>query len=155
MLMQSKYGNHNNEAKAPLQHEVKREVMRILVVEDNDIVKQITKESLELLAYDVAVVSTGQKALDVYRKQFNLVLMDLGLPDIMGMEVTRELRRRYPGDNTPIIACTTSSIDIKQKCLNAGMNGFIEKPFSIDQLGLYLKKFLPQRADWNCHFRSI
>lgn len=154
-MMQSKHNSKNNEVKTPLQHKVKRQVVRILVVEDNEIVKQITKESLELLGYDVAVVSTGQKALDVYRKQFDLILMDLGLPDIMGIEVTKQLRKRNPGDVTPIIACTTSGVDIKQKCLDAGMNGFIEKPFSIDQLGLYLKKFLPKRSDWNCHYRSI
>jgi len=73
----------------------------------------------------------------------------------MGIEVTRRLRKRFPDDSTPIIACTTSSVDVKPKCLAAGMNGFIEKPFSIDQLGLYLRKFLPTRSQWNSYYRGI
>lgn len=105
---------------------------RLLLVEDNVIAARAAKGTLQSLKCQVDVAKSGHEAIKFFKKnKYNLIYMDLGLPDLDGMEVARKLRE-IEGDpliKIPIIALS-AHIDenIKINCLNADMNGVFTKP---------------------------
>ena len=105
----------------------------ILVVEDNRIAAKVTALLLSQLGCDVKVVECGKAALDFVKKQkVDLVFMDLGLPDINGDAVTRQIRSTIPSyDDVPIVALTAhASEENRTQCLENGFNDFLLKPLS-------------------------
>jgi signal transduction histidine kinase/CheY-like chemotaxis protein len=113
---------------------------RVLVVEDNEVNAMIATAHLEQLGALVTRAFDGKEAVEAAFKgpRLDLILMDCRMPVMDGPAATREIRaaekaRGQPG--VPIIALTaTSSDEDKQECLHSGMNGFLTKPFSLDQL---------------------
>jgi PAS domain S-box-containing protein len=119
---------------------------RVLVVEDNPMVQKLTVKQLLLLGLRPHVVSSGKEALDAKRRErFDLILMDCHLPDISGFDVTGKIRTAEAGtnDHTIIVAMTAGAMaGERERCISAGMDDYLSKPFSISQLRAKLKKWL-------------
>jgi CheY-like chemotaxis protein/HPt (histidine-containing phosphotransfer) domain-containing protein len=106
---------------------------------------------LQELGWDVEVASNGRQALDALadparRDQFALVLMDSQMPQLDGYRTTEEIRRREAGSgrHIPIVAMTASAMQgDRERCLAAGMNDYLAKPVSFEQLAAMLRQWLP------------
>ena len=107
----------------------------VLLVEDNEYNRILAKTFLTNASLKVTEAVNGQVAIDcVNRQTFDLILMDVQMPVMDGFEATRHMRQQL-GLTTPIIALTASAISgEKQKCLAAGMNDYLSKPFYEDEL---------------------
>ncbi len=109
---------------------------RLLLVEDNQINQQIAKETLEHEGFDVIIATNGRDAVRKIRKNhFDAVLMDLQMPIMDGYKATTIIRSEARFDNLPIIAMTAHAVnDVKENCLQIGMNGYVTKPIDVDEL---------------------
>ena len=122
------------------------EGMKVLLVEDHLINQKIVSKLTQKWKVDLAIAENGNEALDTVlkNKDFDLILMDLHMPIVGGVEATK-LIRSQDGDyfkRVPIIALTADvSADIKEETLSIGMNDFITKPFDPVKLYEVLKKF--------------
>lgn len=117
--------------------------MNILIVEDNLLNQKVLKIMLEDLGYTVDVAANGREALERFKHHnYSLILMDVGLPDMDGLETTRQIRAQEHADHTPIIACTASGDGYKERCLEAGMDDFTLKPILFDELKQVLAKYI-------------
>jgi CheY-like chemotaxis protein len=124
--------------------------LRILVVEDHDLGQKIITMTLQRMGYlSIDTAGTGSEALKKFAEQqsnqrpYDLILMDLGLPDIDGYTVSEMIRDlEDPGQHTMIIAVTASvSQTCKQEALDADMDGFISKPCTIEKLQAMLAEY--------------
>jgi CheY-like chemotaxis protein len=121
---------------------------RILVVEDHPANQYVAQSLLESLDCTVSIAGTGAEALDLLGTQtFDLVFMDCQMPGMDGYETTRRMRavlHRY----IPVVAITANAmIDDKQRCLDAGMDDFLPKPFTKSALSDLLSKWLVPGAN--------
>ncbi|MBW7857863.1 MAG: response regulator, partial [Leptonema sp. (in: Bacteria)] len=114
----------------------------ILIVEDNEINAIIVNELLLTLGLTVDTVSNGKAAIEkAITGNYQIILMDLEMPDISGIEATEAIRKT--NTITPILALTAhTSEEQKQLCLKAGMNGYITKPIDSELLYQTLIDFL-------------
>ncbi len=116
---------------------------KILVVEDNLINQKVAKCLLESKGYQIEIAPTGQTALELYQtNNYSIILMDLGLPDMPGTEVSRQIRiieQAKGSDHIPIVALTANGIEAKPACLVSGMDDFSVKPFEINELDQLIK----------------
>jgi len=127
----------NSSKKSTTQNTTKH---RVLVVEDNLINQKVAKLFLESLSYEADIAANGQQALAMFHRGYSLILMDLGLPDLDGVEITKKIREQ--NKHVPIIACTASGESYKTNCFDAGMDDFIVKPMMLEELKQVLAKFL-------------
>lgn len=106
---------------------------RILLVEDQILIQQVALALLAKAGYQAEVAATGQEAFDKAASGgFDLILMDVCLPDMEGTEVTQKLRAK--GIKTPIVAMTGNDDEqTRAECRQAGMNGFLTKPVNSDR----------------------
>lgn len=106
---------------------------RLLIVDDEVQIRNFLDISLRSAGYEIVQAATGREALQVYaHKQPELLLLDLGLPDISGHEVIKLLRAR---SQVPIIVLSVRGEDAdKVKALDAGANDYVQKPFSTSEL---------------------
>jgi len=110
---------------------------RVLLVEDNEFNQQVATELLaDVAKMEVTVAGDGQGALDLLETStFDAVLMDVQMPFMDGLEATRRLRSRPALASLPVIAMTAHAMaQDREKCLAAGMNDFISKPFELEEL---------------------
>jgi two-component system sensor histidine kinase/response regulator len=119
---------------------------RVLVVDDNDINQLVAAAILEEVGIDVATADDGRQALDEsQRTAYDLVLMDVQMPVMDGLDATRELRAR--GSRIPVVALTASvSERDRQRCLEAGMDDVLAKPIEPEQLWHCLLRWVPAPA---------
>ena len=113
---------------------------RILLAEDNELNRKVIPAMLKHLGYSADTALNGIDVLVTLKhKWYDLILMNVGLPEMDGIEVTRQIRRIF--QNGPkIIAVTAYTLPgMKQECLGAGMDDYITKPFEIDDLGAVLR----------------
>ncbi len=121
---------------------------RVLVAEDNPVNQLVTQEMLASLGCSVQVADNGEQALSAYRDSFyDLVLMDLHMPRMDGIEATRRIRQlerdRDQKQRTPIIALTADVLpEQRATCERNGMDGFVGKPFNLKQLKVALAQWL-------------
>jgi len=122
---------------------------QILLVEDNKINQQIATELLEEFALSVTIANNGLEALSALENSdFDLVLMDLQMPEMDGFQATRKIRQQQKWDHLPIIAMTAHNMSgDKERCLSVGMSDHIAKPVEPDKLFCTLKKWLNQSFD--------
>ncbi|OQA31478.1 MAG: Signal transduction histidine-protein kinase BarA [Betaproteobacteria bacterium ADurb.Bin341] len=108
----------------------------ILVVEDNAFNQQVAKEFLCRRGADVVLASHGGEAIDRVRHQhFDAILMDLHMPEMDGLEATRQIRALPGGREVPVIAMTAAVMaEDRQRCAELGMNDFVAKPMDPDEL---------------------
>ncbi|MBI1388835.1 MAG: response regulator [bacterium] len=128
------------------QGDEKARVLRVLLVEDNEVNQIIMKEMLQYLGCEVVLSSNGQEALDEWGEQdFDAVLMDCQMPVMDGYEATRMIRNdeEISGkERTPIIAVTAHAIKgDRDKCIDAGMDDYVSKPFTLEQLQAKLSEW--------------
>jgi two-component system, OmpR family, response regulator MprA len=117
---------------------------RVLVVEDDEEIAQVLQRSLRLEGYEVRVAGDGEKALD-QSAAFNpdLVILDLGLPKLDGMEVARRLRS---ADDVPILMLTArDALEARVEGLDAGADDYLVKPFERQELLARLRALLRRR----------
>ena len=120
---------------------------RILLAEDNDINVEVIKALLDEFHLDLTHVSNGQKAIDALKTNtYDLVLMDVQMPEIDGLSATRHIRDELKLQ-TPIVALTANAMqqDI-QECLAAGMDAHVGKPIDKTRLVAILNDFLTRRT---------
>lgn len=120
---------------------------RILLAEDNDINRMIATIVLKSNGYDITEVLDGKEAVAELSKQsFDLVLMDMQMPFMDGLEATRIIRKHL-NNKVPIIALTANEIKKeKERCVLAGMNDFLMKPFDEKDLVSIINKWLYKPA---------
>jgi signal transduction histidine kinase len=118
---------------------------RALVIEDNAINRMVAVGILESLGWRVETATDGVEALAAHEKRrFDVIFMDCQMPRMDGFETTAEIRKREAttGFRTPIIALTASAeTNYRERCLNAGMDDFIGKPFTKQQIETALMTF--------------
>ncbi len=120
--------------------------LRILVAEDNAVNQKLVARLLEKRGHRVKVVANGREALDsLDQDTYDLVLMDVQMPEMDGYEATGELRKRekQTGGHTPIIALTAHAMKgDRERCLEAGMNGYLSKPIRAQELDEVLRNYM-------------
>lgn len=116
----------------------------ILIVEDNEDNSLLAEKILNYYGFKTVVTSHGHAALRYCEThQPALILMDLSLPDIDGMEVTRQLRKKHSYHSIPIIALTAHAMHgIQETTQEAGLNDFLAKPFLPTELIDIVRKYL-------------
>jgi CheY-like chemotaxis protein len=114
------------------------EPLRVLVAEDNEFNAQLIEQLLIRRGHSVSLTENGPQALALLeRSTFDLMFLDIHMPELDGFEVARAIRRREQktGDHLPVIALTARSRNAdREKCLAAGMDDFLTKPFHADDL---------------------
>ncbi len=118
----------------------------ILLVEDNPVNQQVAHAMLTRLGLQTVLANNGQEALKkMGSKHFDLILMDCQMPIMDGYETTNAIRQLPENSQLPIIALTANAMsDDRQKCLDAGMNDFLSKPYTIAQLESIFSRWLPK-----------
>jgi CheY-like chemotaxis protein len=115
-----------------------RRRLRVLVAEDNPINQKLAIKILEKRGHLVSVVSNGQEAIDASKEEyFDLILMDVQMPDLDGFEATGRIRNREEeeGGHIPIVAMTAHAMKgDKELCLAAGMDDYVSKPIKVNEL---------------------
>src|SRR5579871_397846 len=120
--------------------------MRVLVVEDDRMIAQGLETALKQDGYAVDRVADGRAAAEALRStRFDVVLLDLGLPERDGIDVLRELRRR--GDATPVVILTArDEVRDRIEGLDAGADDYIVKPFDLDEVSARMRSVLRRAA---------
>src|SRR6201995_4999893 len=117
---------------------------RVLVVEDDDAIAQVLQRSLRMEGYDVKVAGDGVAALDQAHAFLpDLVILDLGLPRLDGIEVAKTLRR---GDDVPILVLTArDAVEARVEGLDSGADDYLVKPFERQELLARMRALLRRR----------
>ena len=120
---------------------------QILLVEDNDVAQRFMRTVLERKGYDVRVAPSGLAAIDaVNAAPFDLILMDVQMPEMDGLECTRLLRALPGGRTVPIVACTANTaFEVRSSCIDAGMDDFLSKPVHTMELVEIVAKYVVAR----------
>ena len=124
--------------------------LRVMVVEDNDINRELLQIMLEQLGHSVVPVGDGEAAIEAVANQpLDVVLMDLNLPRIGGVEATRQILQNCRDEKTaPVIVALTASVSEEDRalCAAAGMRGFLTKPATVFSLDMALRAALAKDA---------
>jgi len=125
---------------------------RILVAEDHPVNQVLVRKILEKNGFEVVLAADGQVALSLWRVdpgQYHLILMDIQMPNLDGLETTRQIRREEGSrpDPVPIVALTAHAmVGDAERCFAAGMDAFLPKPIDTQRLVSTLRQFLNRRA---------
>jgi signal transduction histidine kinase/ActR/RegA family two-component response regulator len=114
-----------------------RHPLDILVVEDNAVNQKLALRLLSRMGYTADLAATGREAvLAVQQRRYDLVLMDVQMPEMDGFEATRRIAEQLPRAERPrIVAMTANAMDgDRERCLDAGMDGYIAKPIRVEEL---------------------
>lgn len=130
-----------------------KEPMTILIAEDNEVNMYLTKTLIEQLAPNSQIVEArdGVEAVDMFFEYFpDFVLMDIQMPNMNGLEATKQIRMKEMGRSTPIVALTAGSMSCeRERCLQAGMDDFVPKPIVRKDLEDILNKWLKANENRN------
>ena len=126
------------------------EFLRVLVVEDNAVNQRLATRLLEKRGHRVTVTANGREAVESVEKHtYDLILMDVQMPEMDGLEATAVIREREKrkGSHIPIIALTAHAMKgDRERCLAAGMDGYLTKPIRSQELDEVLETYLARRA---------
>ena len=119
------------------------DAMRILLAEDNIVNQRVALRILEKAGHSVVLARDGAKAIEKFKEQkFDLVLMDVQMPEMSGIEATERIRKMEGGLRTPIIALTAHAMSgDQQRCLDAGMDDYLAKPIHASTLIALIDKY--------------
>jgi len=123
--------------------------MRILLAEDNKVNQKVMLKTLQKMGYSADVVDNGVKAVEsMMKNKYDLVFMDVHMPEMDGLEATREIVSKIDKDERPlIIAMTANAMDgDKEMCLEAGMDDYISKPISVKEVQNKLERWSSSRC---------
>jgi two-component system, sensor histidine kinase and response regulator len=125
--------------------------LRILLAEDNLVNQKVATKLLEKMGHSVSVAEDGKKALEAMAQGvFDLVMMDVQMPVMDGLEATRIIRNReqMTGTHVPIFAMTALAMKgDREKCLEAGMDGYVSKPINVQELHETIDKLFPMTTE--------
>jgi signal transduction histidine kinase/DNA-binding response OmpR family regulator len=122
--------------------------LRILLVEDNPVNRTVALRLLERLGHEADTAANGREALErLESASYDVVLMDVQMPEMDGLEASREICARWPASRRPrIIAMTAEAMEgDREQCLAAGMEDYLVKPVTLDQLEAALERVRPRR----------
>jgi len=124
------------------------ETNRILIAEDNKANQEVLRQQLDILGYQADIASNGQQAWEWWQSnKYDLLLTDIHMPEMNGLQLTDSIRKAETSsyDHTPIIVISANAMDGEaQRCMEAGMDGFIAKPINLNDLQRTLEKWLPK-----------
>ena len=129
----------NNHSIPPL---AEKYPLRILLAEDNPINQQLALVILNKMGYDPCVAANGKEVLETLKKgNFDLIFMDVQMPEMDGLEATRRIRAGYGAQ--PVIIAITANVtrQDREECLAEGMNDYLSKPVDLEQLSFMLEKW--------------
>jgi len=133
---------------APSGQSIQLSNVNILVVDDNKVNQRVATLTLKKWNVNVSVADDALAAIELLKTEsFHIVLMDIAMPEMDGIEATKFIREELPAPicNTPIIAMTASAlIGEEEKCITAGMNDYISKPFNPNDLLNKILRFIAQ-----------
>jgi CheY-like chemotaxis protein len=115
--------------------------LRLLIAEDNPVNQRVASRMLQRLGYRADVVENGRLAVEAAeREQYDVIFMDVQMPELDGLEATRRIKAR-PGRLPWIVALTAHALeDDRRQCLAAGMNDFLSKPVQLSELTAALER---------------
>jgi len=136
--------NHKNFSAA----ETEAKQQRILIAEDNEVIRELAREILEFLGFEVSATENGKLALQLALHQtFDLILMDCQMPVLDGFETARRLRlleTESGRGKTPIVALSGHPLsEGRENCLASGMDDYLQKPFTISELQEIINYWIP------------
>ena len=124
---------------------------KVLVVDDHPINQKVVQTMLNMLGYEVSIATNGQEAVDAIKEDyFDLVLMDVQMPVMDGLQATKEIRSLAPESyrdksKTPIVAVTANAmVGDDRRCLDAGMDDYLAKPLQKEELIRVLAQWISQ-----------
>jgi CheY-like chemotaxis protein len=124
-----------------------RRQARILMAEDSALIRRVAQFQLEELGYGVDIVENGRQAVEtVEGSDYELVLMDMRMPEMDGLSATRAIREaeRTTGRHIIVVALTANVlVGDREACIAAGMDDFLAKPLKLDELRTTLERWLP------------
>jgi CheY-like chemotaxis protein/HPt (histidine-containing phosphotransfer) domain-containing protein len=123
--------------------------LRILVAEDNVVNQQVALLLLKKLGYRADMAANGLEALQALeRESYDVVLMDVQMPKLDGLEATRRIHQRWPQGQRPhVIAATANAMrEEREACLAAGMDDYLSKPIRMEELAAALRRCRPHLA---------
>lgn len=123
--------------------------LRILLAEDNVSNRKVTLKMLERLGYKADAVINGHEVIQALeRQQYDLVIMDIVMPKMSGFDAAKEIRRRFPASKQPKVIALTAFVipSSKEMCLEAGMDDYIGKPVTMQELAKIIGKHLPSNS---------
>jgi CheY-like chemotaxis protein len=121
----------------------------ILVVDDEEKIRKICQENLNLLGYSVITADSGAKAIEIYRKKaklIDMVVLDMIMPDLSGKDTYERLKQINPHVKVLLASGYTLEGQAKE-ILDSGCNAFIQKPFKIEQLSIMIRKVIDNEFD--------
>ena len=131
---------------APEPAEAKTSPLRILLAEDNAVNQQLAVLLLKKLGFTADVAANGLEALEALeQRQYDVVLMDVQMPELDGLEATRRICARWPAETRPrIIAMTANAMaEDREACFEAGMDDYVAKPIRPEELAAALAHARP------------
>ncbi|MCZ6626164.1 MAG: response regulator [Deltaproteobacteria bacterium] len=119
---------------------------KILLVEDNPATVDVIQKELEFLGYEFTVAQDGKEAVDKAASYLpDLIIMDISLPKMDGLEASSLIRKNPKNRSTRILAATARTLPgDKEKCIQAGCDDYIAKPFTHRELGAVIRKLLKE-----------
>jgi CheY-like chemotaxis protein len=138
-------GENNNRHKLDIKFS-QHYPLHILIAEDNPVNQKLAERVLHKLGYEPTVAVNGVDALDkINHNHFDLVLMDVQMPEMDGLEATRNIRLQQNKFQPIIIAMTANAMQgDREACIVAGMNDYISKPIKLEELVFLLEKWAKQ-----------
>lgn len=121
-----------------------RQPLRILIAEDNLLNQKLTISLLNLMGYQVDAVENGREVLEILEeKDYDIILMDVQMPEMDGIEATEKLIETSSIDKQPkVIALTANAMPgDRERCLKAGMVDYMAKPIKLNELQKMIKKW--------------
>lgn len=118
---------------------------RVLIAEDDESNRLVTSAIIKHLGFLADVVSNGKEALQALEQQtYDIILMNVRMPEMDGIRATQLIRKRFPPDRQPLIIAFTACVlpDSREDCIRAGMNDFIAKPVKMEDLNRILCKHI-------------
>jgi CheY-like chemotaxis protein len=137
--------NEYEQSTIPVAMHTKRKALNILAVDDVEINRKLLKGQLEQQSWRTFLAGNGQEALDIlYSEKIDLVLMDIHMPVMDGIETTRRIREMPEYNEMKIIgSCAILSSEMRDRCLTAGMNAVVEKPLDMNKLSTSIAHLFP------------
>jgi CheY-like chemotaxis protein len=116
---------------------------RILMAEDNAINQKVGKLILQRAGFNIDLVSDGNEALEAHRSNpYDVILMDCQMPTMDGFEASRQIRQLSQPQPVIIAVTANALVGERERCLDAGMNDYLSKPFQAEQLVAVVKKWV-------------
>lgn len=122
------------------------ESLRILMAEDNLINQKVGKLILQRAGFNIDLVGDGSEALEAHRANpYDVILMDCQMPAMDGFEASRQIRLLAQPQPAIIAVTANALVGERERCLNAGMDDYLSKPFQAEQLVAVVKKWIAKR----------